>query len=86
MSMLDLGDGYQARHIPKRRAYDVLCPAGDVVAEGVGYEGAFTAAWAHYRRRSMRERSCMTCGGDFVSQGPWNRMCKRCREWAADQG
>jgi len=39
------------------------------------------------RREDMpaaRERRCLKCGGPFPSDGPHNRVCKRCKgnqEW-----
>lgn len=28
---------------------------------------------------ARRERSCMCCGNKFMSEGPHNRLCGRCR-------
>lgn len=27
-----------------------------------------------------RERHCLTCSREFVSLGPWNCICERCRK------
>ena len=27
-----------------------------------------------------RTRNCMACGTEFISQGPHNRLCDRCRQ------
>jgi len=47
-----------------------------------------------HRRRSAKypsrpsalttPRPCMTCRKTFDSEGPYNRMCDRCRKWAAE--
>ncbi|MDO5643624.1 MAG: hypothetical protein Q4G26_14720 [Paracoccus sp. (in: a-proteobacteria)] len=31
------------------------------------------------RRARYKRRPCLTCGTEFVSQGPHHRMCGRCR-------
>jgi len=42
--------------------------------------------WADEQRDQMecdarkKERNCMTCGGQFLSEGPHNRMCNPCRQ------
>ena len=38
------------------------------------------------RKGRERVRPCMTCQGDFVSEGPHNRMCDPCRIKANDMG
>lgn len=32
------------------------------------------------RRHQPRERDCMSCGRPFLSEGPHNRMCGKCRD------
>lgn len=36
------------------------------------------------RRAEMQIRRCLCCGKEFLSHGPGNRMCGRCRKSAAD--
>ena len=36
-----------------------------------------------YRREQMVKyapRTCLSCGQDFLSEGPWNRICSDCSE------
>ncbi|HUU70330.1 MAG TPA: hypothetical protein VM223_04500 [Planctomycetota bacterium] len=33
--------------------------------------------------RDRRVRSCLVCGGEFMSDGPWNRQCPRCKKRTA---
>ncbi len=37
------------------------------------------------RRKVIEEktRKCLSCGRMFKSQGPWNRLCRSCRERVA---
>lgn len=32
------------------------------------------------RRAKVRCRACLTCGSEFISEGPHNRMCAACRQ------
>ncbi len=32
------------------------------------------------RRAMTRSRACLTCGSEFRSEGPHNRMCAACRQ------
>lgn len=32
------------------------------------------------RRARVRARACLTCGAEFKSEGPHNRMCAACRQ------
>jgi len=34
-------------------------------------------------RRTLQRRVCLRCDGPFLSEGPHNRLCKRCRELLA---
>lgn len=46
------------------------------------YSCSYSAAGAATRlERQSREqaRACLTCGETFVSEGPHNRLCSRCR-------
>ena len=27
----------------------------------------------------LKLRSCLSCGAEFLSDGPWNRICPRCK-------
>ena len=38
------------------------------------------------RKDRMRERPCMTCTTEFMSEGPHNRLCDACRANANDMG
>ncbi len=29
-----------------------------------------------------KKRRCLRCDREFLSQGPWNRLCRDCREYA----
>jgi predicted nucleic acid-binding Zn ribbon protein len=33
--------------------------------------------------RDRKVRSCLVCGNEFMSDGPWNRQCPRCKKRAA---
>ena len=30
------------------------------------------------QRRGVKNRICLSCDGEFLSQGPWNRICPDC--------
>lgn len=34
-------------------------------------------------QRTLQRRVCLRCDGPFLSEGPHNRLCKRCRELLA---
>ncbi|WP_299165851.1 hypothetical protein [uncultured Tateyamaria sp.] len=61
------------------RSYNVL--SGDQNAAG-----PFNNKWRAEQVRDQLQakarltvRPCLTCGGDFESEGPHNRMCDECR-------
>ncbi|NQT20078.1 MAG: hypothetical protein HQ592_10270 [Planctomycetes bacterium] len=33
-----------------------------------------------FRHTKMGVRRCLSCGKDFLSEGPWNRICPHCSE------
>ena len=35
------------------------------------------------RREKLKPRACMRCGDQFLSEGPHNRMCAKCRHVTA---
>ena len=35
---------------------------------------------AHRQRQQMKERRCLSCSSDFLSAGPGNRICMRCKD------
>jgi uncharacterized OB-fold protein len=35
-------------------------------------------------QNKKKKRKCLGCGKVFVSKGPWNRLCRNCRERAAE--
>lgn len=37
-------------------------------------------------RPAAQDRKCMTCADTFKSEGPWHRMCARCRAGAGRLG
>ena len=37
-----------------------------------------------FRGDTYKQRTCLTCGKVFWSEGPWNRRCPECkRQWQA---
>ncbi|QPM89128.1 hypothetical protein [Pseudooceanicola algae] len=40
---------------------------------------AHSAATRLERQRRQKTRNCLCCGGQFLSDGPGNRMCNPCR-------
>jgi hypothetical protein len=32
------------------------------------------------RRQRQGERRCLSCGGQFASTGPGNRICRKCKD------
>jgi len=33
-----------------------------------------------FRHAKMGIRACLSCGKNFLSEGPWNRICTNCTE------
>ena len=56
------------------------------VACGKARYGAYPRGLYHRTKRDkpqllaleVKPRSCLQCGNEFESQGPWNRICPRC--------
>jgi hypothetical protein len=40
---------------------------------------AVPAQTDHRHDQQQRERRCLSCGGQFASTGPGNRICPRCK-------
>jgi hypothetical protein len=34
----------------------------------------------HRHDQQQRERRCLSCGGQFASTGPGNRICRKCKD------
>ena len=32
-----------------------------------------------FTKKHRRRRKCLRCGREFISEGPHNRICRRCR-------
>ncbi len=57
------------------------------VLDGARVVAAFPTWWkadAHAdrleRKARVKRRACLTCGTEFQSEGPHNRMCRACRQ------
>ena len=63
-----------------------------VLQDGVQVSGPHSLLVAEDKREAFersegyRERPCITCRRDFLSQGAHNRMCPCCRRGEADNG
>ncbi len=67
------------------RSWIVTRGQGEVVETRTKIGQALALADRLNRAARSRQRNCLTCGTTFVSEGPHNRMCDRCRRDATAQ-
>lgn len=70
--------GYYAVAL-KDGKFEVRAPDGSFLGKCATKTGAAAKADVHARRARIRVRPCLSCGCNFESEGPHNRMCKTCR-------
>lgn len=56
------------------------------MAEQLSFGIIITNPAAYRRQQQRKERRCLSCERDFLSTGPGNRICDRCRQLDAFSG
>ena len=69
--------------VDRRGCRAVVTKDSDVVWGPGGFVQAERERDDLERQARRKLRNCMTCGGEFMSQGAHHRMCNRCRSTVA---
>lgn len=62
------------------RSFSVFCDNTEIAGPFVSRNHALERLEKEKRRTRQKSRHCITCGQSFLSDGPGNRMCDKCRE------